>query len=71
MKMLLTPESRNSGARGDFIYNQQFHNQVSAATDTQTTIKELLGTAFSILCVQSGYKEDFNLESAFEFRSSK
>jgi hypothetical protein len=31
----------------------------------------LLGTMFSIGSVQSGYKEEFNWESAVEFRNSK
>jgi hypothetical protein len=32
----------------------------SAATDTQDTIEELLGTKFSIRLVQTGYKEEFS-----------
>jgi hypothetical protein len=50
---------------------QRLGKQVSAATDTQATIEELLRTTFSVRSVQSGYKEDFVWESAFEFRSSK
>jgi hypothetical protein len=39
---------------------QRFSKQVSAATDTQAIIKELLGMMFSIQSVQSGYKEEFS-----------
>jgi hypothetical protein len=46
----MTSEGRNSGARGD----------VSAATDTQATREELLGTMLSIRSVQRGYKEYFS-----------
>jgi hypothetical protein len=40
------------------IARQRLGKQVSAATDTQATIEELLGTIFSLLPVQSGYKEE-------------
>jgi hypothetical protein len=42
------------------IAKKRLGKQVSAATDTQATIEELLGTMFSIGSVQSGYKEEFN-----------
>jgi hypothetical protein len=38
--------------------------EVSAATDTQATIENLLETVFSIWSLQSGYKEEFSFESA-------
>jgi hypothetical protein len=41
------------------IAKQRLGKQVSAATDTQDTREELLGTMFSIRCAQSGYKEEF------------
>jgi hypothetical protein len=49
---------------------QQLGKQVSAATDTQATIDELLGM-FSIRSVQSGYKEEFRRDAVVEFRSSE
>jgi hypothetical protein len=51
----MTPEGRNSGARGTYIARQRSDKQVSEAT-----IEELLGTMFSIRSVQSGYKEQFS-----------
>jgi hypothetical protein len=42
------------------IARQRLGEQVSAATDTQATTEELLGTMFSIRSVQSGYKEEFS-----------
>jgi hypothetical protein len=39
---------------------QQLGKQVSASTDTQATVEELLGTMFSIRSVQGGYKEEFS-----------
>jgi hypothetical protein len=36
---------------------QRLCKQVLAATDTQVTVKELLGIAFYIRSVQNGYKE--------------
>jgi hypothetical protein len=42
------------------IARQQFGKEVSAVTNTQTTIEELLGTIFSAWSVQSGYKEELN-----------
>jgi hypothetical protein len=39
------------------IAKQWLDKQVSAATDTQATIEELLGMMFSVRSVQSGYKE--------------
>jgi hypothetical protein len=39
------------------IDRQRFGRQVSAATDTQATIRELLEKMFSIRSVQSNYKE--------------
>jgi hypothetical protein len=41
------------------VARQRLGKQVSAATDTQATIEELLGTMFCIRSVQSGYKEEF------------
>jgi hypothetical protein len=38
---------------------QRLSKQVSAATDTQETTDELLGTVFSIRSVQTGYEEEF------------
>jgi hypothetical protein len=46
------------------IPTQRLGKQVSATTDTQATIKELLGTIFSIRTVQSGYKEEFSRGSS-------
>jgi hypothetical protein len=43
-----------------YIAKQRLGKQVSAATDTQAKIEELLGTMSSILSVQSGYKEEFS-----------
>jgi hypothetical protein len=42
------------------ISRQRLDKHVSAATDTQATIGELLGMMFSIRSVQSGYKEEFS-----------
>jgi hypothetical protein len=39
---------------------KRFGKQVSAATDTQATIEELLGMMFSLRSVQSNYKEEFS-----------
>jgi hypothetical protein len=39
-----------------YIARQRLGKQVSAATGTQATIEELLGTMFSIRSVQGGYK---------------
>jgi hypothetical protein len=52
------------------IVRQRLGKLVSAATDAQATIEELLETMFSIRSVQSGYTEEFSCESAVEFRSS-
>jgi hypothetical protein len=41
------------------IRKQRLGKQVSAATDTQATIEELLGTMFYIRSVQSGGEEEF------------
>jgi hypothetical protein len=41
------------------IARQRCDKQVSAATDTQATTEQLLGTMFYIRSVQSGYKEEF------------
>jgi hypothetical protein len=38
------------------IARKRFCKQISAATDTQATIQELLGTMFSVRSLQSGYK---------------
>jgi hypothetical protein len=38
------------------IARQRLGKEVSAATDTQGTIEELLGTIFSVWSMQSGYK---------------
>jgi hypothetical protein len=43
-----------------FIAGQRLGKQDSAATDTQATIEELLGTMFSVRSVQCGYKEEFS-----------
>jgi hypothetical protein len=53
------------------IARQRISKQVSAATDTQTTIEELLGKMCSIRSAQSGYKEEFSWESAVDFPRSK
>jgi hypothetical protein len=42
------------------IVRQRFSKQLPAATDTQATIEELLGTMFPIQSVQSDYKEEFS-----------
>jgi hypothetical protein len=42
------------------IARQRLNKQVSAATDTQATTDESLGTMFSIQSVQSGYKEELS-----------
>jgi hypothetical protein len=42
------------------IARQRLGKQVSVAMDMQATIKEMLGTMFSIQSMQSGYKEEFN-----------
>jgi hypothetical protein len=44
------------------IARQRLGKQVSAATDTQETLEELLGTMFYIRCVQSGCREEFTWE---------
>jgi hypothetical protein len=44
------------------IAKQRLGKHVSAATGTQAKFEELLEIMFSILCVQSGYIEEFNLE---------
>jgi hypothetical protein len=41
---------------GMSIDRQRLDKQVSAETDTQETIEELLGTMFSVRSVQNGYK---------------
>jgi hypothetical protein len=41
------------------ITRQRLCKHDSAATVTQATTEELLGTTFSILSVQSGYEEEF------------
>jgi hypothetical protein len=38
----MTPEGRNSGAREEAIATQRLSKQVSAATDTQAAVEELL-----------------------------
>jgi hypothetical protein len=38
------------------LARQRFGKQVSAATDTQATLEELLGTKFSVRSVKSDYK---------------
>jgi hypothetical protein len=53
------------------IVTQRLGKHVSAATDTQETIEELLGTMFSFRSVPSGSKEEFSWEQWVEFRSSK
>jgi hypothetical protein len=42
------------------IARQWLGKQVSAVTDTQATIEELLGMMFSIWYMQRGYKEEFS-----------
>jgi hypothetical protein len=42
------------------VARQRLGKQVFAATDTQASIEELLGTIFSIQAIQSGYKEEFS-----------
>jgi hypothetical protein len=42
------------------IARQRLGKQVSLAVDMQATIKEMLGTMFSIQSMQSGYKEEFS-----------
>jgi hypothetical protein len=42
------------------IAGQRLGKQVSAATDTQATIEQLLGIMFYIRSVQIGYKEEFS-----------
>jgi hypothetical protein len=42
------------------ITRQRLGKHVSAATETQATSEELLGTMFSVRSVQNGYKEDFS-----------
>jgi hypothetical protein len=56
----MTPGAWNSGAEETSITVQRFSKQVSAATYTQATIQELLGTMFPIRSVQTGYKEEFS-----------
>jgi hypothetical protein len=43
-----------------FIARQRLSKQVSGARDTQATTGQLLGTTFSILSMQNGYKEEFS-----------
>jgi hypothetical protein len=42
------------------VDRQRLGKQASAATDTQASIEELLGTIFSIQAMQSVYKEEFS-----------
>jgi hypothetical protein len=56
----MTPECRNSGARKEVHARHRLGKQVSAATDTQAAIEELLGKMFSIRSVQSCYKKEFS-----------
>jgi hypothetical protein len=44
----MTPEGRNVEPEDMFIARQRLGKQVSAATDTQPNIEDLLGTVFSI-----------------------
>jgi hypothetical protein len=44
----MTPEGRNSGARGDTIARSRLGKHVPVATNTQATIQELLETVFSV-----------------------
>jgi hypothetical protein len=43
-----------------YIARQRLGRQVTAATNTQATTDELLGTIFSVQAVQSGYKEELS-----------
>jgi hypothetical protein len=52
----MTPERRNSGYETS-IAGQRFCKQVSAATDMQATIEEMLRTMFSVRSVRSSYKK--------------
>jgi hypothetical protein len=55
-----------------FIVRQRLGKQVSAATDTQAPMQDLLGTTFSIRSVQSSYKKEFSWESVVvELQSCK
>jgi hypothetical protein len=42
------------------VARQRLGKQVSAATDKQATLEELLGMMFSIWSVQNGYEEEFS-----------
>jgi hypothetical protein len=42
------------------IARQRLGKEVSATTDTQAKIEELLRTMFSIHFMKSGYKEEFS-----------
>jgi hypothetical protein len=46
------------GPEDTSIASKRCGKEVSAATDTQATTEEFLGTMFSIRSVQSGYKEE-------------
>jgi hypothetical protein len=59
------------GTEETYIARQRLGKRVSAATETQATIEELLKTILSIRSVHIGYKEEFSWESAVQFRSSK
>jgi hypothetical protein len=52
----MKPEGRKSGATEKSIVRQRLEKQVSASTEKQATIEELLGTMFSIRSIQRGYK---------------
>jgi hypothetical protein len=65
----MTPEGQKVEPEDMFIARQRLGKQVSAATDTQPNIEELLGTTFSVRFVPRGYrkcKEDRLSQLSFE-----